>query len=124
MRTQFEDLPDFSLETLRLIMLRKIRASFKLVSKMNLRFTRAQDVISLARISRLVEVMQKQEVELIFFDELSINSHFQKLMVGELKEEKFALCTRSPHKGFSVIVGFSQYRYFGVMATDKTFNSS
>ena len=100
MRTQFEDLPDFSLETLRLIMLRKIRASYKLVSKMNLRFTRAQDVISLARISRLVEVMQKQEVELIFFGELSINSHSSKDYGWGIKGRKVCIMHQESPKRF------------------------
>ena len=48
----------------------------------------------------------------------------RKLMAGELKEEKHTLWTKNLQKGFSVIVGLSQYRYFGVMATDKIFNST
>ena len=46
----------------------------------------------------------------------------RKLMAGELKEKRQALLTKNLLKGFSLIVGLSQYRYYGVMVTDKTFN--
>ena len=45
-------------------------------------------------------------------------------MDGELNEEKLASFVHNRHRNFSVIFGLSQYRYLGVMATDKIFNSS
>ena len=45
-------------------------------------------------------------------------------MDEELKKERFASFIQNHHSDFSVIIDLSQYRYFGVMATDGTFNSS
>ena len=45
-------------------------------------------------------------------------------MDGELNEEKLASFVNNRDRNFSVIVGLSQYRYLGVMATDRIFISS
>ena len=74
--------------------------------------------------AKLIQLLMQHNVELIFFDELSINSNTLNCMDEKLKEEKLALFVQNRHNNFSVIVGLSQYRYFGVMITDGTFNSS
>ena len=66
----------------------------------------------------------QNNIKLIFFGELCINSNTSKCMDGELKEEKHASFFQNCHCNFSVIVCLSQYIYFGVMASNGTFNSS
>ena len=56
-----EDIPDFSLETLRLELKNKIRASNKIVSTINQKFSREQNIISLARMSKLIKSLLLQK---------------------------------------------------------------
>ena len=45
MRSNFEGLHDFSLETLRLALRNKIEASYRLINRINLKLTKSQNVI-------------------------------------------------------------------------------
>ena len=89
--SKFEDIPNFSLETLRLELKNKIRASNKIVSTINQKFSREQNIISLARMSKLIESLLLQKVELVFFDELSINAHSPKMYGWEIRGQKVCI---------------------------------
>ena len=86
--SKFENIPDFSLETLRLELRNKTRANYKVVSKINCKFSRASNIISFGRMSKLVESLVKQNVELIFFDEFSINSRSSKMYGWGIRGQK------------------------------------
>ena len=59
MRSKFEGLHDFSLETLRLALRNKIEASYRLINRINLKLTNPQNVIWLARMSNLIQILMQ-----------------------------------------------------------------
>ena len=99
-RSRFDDLHDFSLETLRLALKYKIRASYKIVSLINKRFMIAQNVISLARMNKLIETLLSNSIEIIFFDELSINSRPSKTYGWGIKGRKTCIMNKESTERF------------------------
>ena len=80
------------------------------------------NVISLVRMNELIETLLSNSIEIINCDELSINSRQSKIYDWELNEERHVLWIKNLQKGNSLIVSISQYKYFGVMVSDKAFN--
>ena len=99
-RSRFDDLRDFSLETLRLALKYKIRASYKIVSLINKRFMIAQNVISFARMNKLIETLLSNSIEIIFFDELSINSRPSKTYGWRIKGRKTCIMNKESTERF------------------------
>ena len=59
MRSSFEGLHDFSLETLRLTLRNKIEANYSIINRINLKLTNLQNVIWLARMAKLIQILMQ-----------------------------------------------------------------
>ena len=100
MRSNFEGLHDFSLETLRLALRNKIEASYNIINIINLKLINPQNVIWLAINGQTNSNINATLVKLIFLEELSINLNISKIYGWRIKRGKICIIHRESSQRF------------------------
>ena len=119
----FNDLGKVSLSTVRRTMKKRLRLSYKKVSKWEPKILTQSHFRKMLKSALLLQKLKEEQVEAVFIDKFSLNSRKYKLYGWGKVNSKVFIKFKPAFDSMSFIVGLSASRYYGIMGKKGSINS-